>query len=240
MGAGRPRRGGRCTRATSRPRAPQLESSSPRASRPASPPGPRSPCSTPDRSWPTTTTPRRSSTRGLRADLSAWPLYRARLLLNYGRWLRRQRRAADSRAPLRSAREAFDALGARAFAEQARAELRAAGERSQGPETRAWQTSRRRSCRSPSWRRRGAVEPGDRCAPLPLAPHRRLAPLPGLPQAGHHLARPAPDRVWTSAPDSSDDTCKCSRLTHSPCATGTQRCPWTEPRGPADGAPMMR
>jgi DNA-binding CsgD family transcriptional regulator len=75
----------------------------------------------------------------LRTDLSMWPLYRARLLLNYGRWLRRQRRAADSRAPLRSAREAFDALGARAFAEQARTELRAAGERSQGAEPRAWQ-----------------------------------------------------------------------------------------------------
>ncbi len=74
----------------------------------------------------------------LSADLSMWPLYRARLLLNYGFWLRRQRRAADSRAPLRSAREAFDALGARAFAEQARTELRAAGERSHGPETRAW------------------------------------------------------------------------------------------------------
>jgi len=40
---------------------------------------------------------------------------------------------------LRSAREAFDALGARAFAEQARTELRAAGERSQGAEARAWQ-----------------------------------------------------------------------------------------------------
>ncbi|MEZ0448875.1 ATP-binding protein [Cellulomonas sp. ICMP 17802] len=75
----------------------------------------------------------------LHADLSTWPLYRARLLLGYGRWLRRQRRAAESRAPLRSAREAFDALGARAFAEQARAELRAAGERSQGAETHAWQ-----------------------------------------------------------------------------------------------------
>ncbi len=75
----------------------------------------------------------------LRADLSAWPLYRARLLLNFGRWLRRQRRAAESRAPLRASREAFDALGARAFAEQARHELRAAGERSQGAETQAWQ-----------------------------------------------------------------------------------------------------
>ena len=74
----------------------------------------------------------------LRADLSAWPLYRARLLLNYGRWLRRQRRAADSRGPLRAAREAFDALGALAFAGQARRELRAAGERSQGAQSRAW------------------------------------------------------------------------------------------------------
>ena len=75
----------------------------------------------------------------LRADLSMWPLYRARMLLSYGRWLRRQRRAADSRGPLRSAREAFDALGAGSFAEQARTELRAAGERSQRPETHAWQ-----------------------------------------------------------------------------------------------------
>ena len=77
--------------------------------------------------------------KALQAELSTWPLYRARLLLNYGRWLRRRRRAAESRGPLRSAREAFDALGARAFAEQARTELRAAGERSQGAETRAWQ-----------------------------------------------------------------------------------------------------
>lgn len=74
----------------------------------------------------------------LRTDLSRWPLCRARILLSYGRWLRRQRRPADARAPLRSSREAFDALGARAFAEQARTELRAAGERSQEPETQAW------------------------------------------------------------------------------------------------------
>jgi DNA-binding CsgD family transcriptional regulator len=76
--------------------------------------------------------------QALDADLSAWPLYRARLQLCYGRWLRRQRRAADSRVPLRAAREAFDALGARGFAEQARAELRAAGERSREPRMRMW------------------------------------------------------------------------------------------------------
>ena len=130
----------------------------------------------------------------LRADLSGWPLYRARLLLNYGRWLRRQRRAADSRAPLRSAREAFDALGARAFAEQARAELRAAGERSQGPETRAWQNLSPQELQIAQLAADGLSnrEIGDPA--LPLAPHGRLAPVPGVPEARHHLPGPAPTR----------------------------------------------
>ena len=135
----------------------------------------------------------------LRADLSMWPLYRARLLLNYGYWLRRQRRAADSRAPLRSAREAFDALGARAFAEQARTELRAAGERSHGAETRAWQELSPQELHIAPPGGGGAVQPGDRCAPLPLAPHRRLAPLPGLPQARHHVPGPTPSRPGSVA-----------------------------------------
>ncbi len=46
------------------------------------------------------------------ADLTHWPLQRARLLLAYGQWLRRQRRIAESRAPLRDARDAFDAMAA--------------------------------------------------------------------------------------------------------------------------------
>ena len=58
------------------------------------------------------------------------PFHRARVLLAYGAWLRRRRRAADSRAPLRTARDTFDALGARPWAERARQELRASGERS--------------------------------------------------------------------------------------------------------------
>jgi tetratricopeptide (TPR) repeat protein len=33
-------------------------------------------------------------------DLANWPCYRGRMLLWYGRWLRRQRRALDSRSPL--------------------------------------------------------------------------------------------------------------------------------------------
>lgn len=66
----------------------------------------------------------------LSADLSNWPCFRGRLLLNYGRRLRRQRRVADSRAPLRAARENFDALAFGGLAEVARQELRASGESS--------------------------------------------------------------------------------------------------------------
>jgi len=65
----------------------------------------------------------------LAADLSRWRWLRARLELEYGKWLRRQRRVADSRRPLRSALATFDLVGAVSWAEQARAELRAAGER---------------------------------------------------------------------------------------------------------------
>ena len=66
----------------------------------------------------------------LDADLGHWPFHRARLLLAYGAWLRRHRRVAESRAPLRAAREAFDALGVSPWGERARQELRASGETS--------------------------------------------------------------------------------------------------------------
>ncbi len=64
------------------------------------------------------------------AGLAAWPLHRARLQLAYGMWLRRRQQAGNARAPLRAARDTFDALGADAWAGRARGELRAAGERS--------------------------------------------------------------------------------------------------------------
>jgi DNA-binding CsgD family transcriptional regulator len=68
--------------------------------------------------------------QALSAALPRWPFQRARLLLVYGEWLRRRRRVAESRAPLRAARESFDAVGASRWSERARHELRAAGEAS--------------------------------------------------------------------------------------------------------------
>jgi DNA-binding CsgD family transcriptional regulator len=60
---------------------------------------------------------------------------RARTQLLYGRALRRRRRPAMAREHLQEALEVFDALTARGWATQARAELRAAGGVS-GPQTR--------------------------------------------------------------------------------------------------------
>ena len=66
----------------------------------------------------------------LGADLGRWPFQRARIQLAHGQWLRRQRRIAESRTPLRTARDAFDALGCASWGDQARRELRASGESS--------------------------------------------------------------------------------------------------------------
>jgi DNA-binding CsgD family transcriptional regulator len=61
-------------------------------------------------------------------DLVHWPGLRARLQLRYGQWLRRRRRAAHSRRPLRAAKDGLEALDHAELADQARQELRASGE----------------------------------------------------------------------------------------------------------------
>ena len=66
----------------------------------------------------------------LRADLSRWPVYRARLLLQYGIWLRRHRRVTDARPTLRAAIGALETLGVTGWAARAHQELRASGEAS--------------------------------------------------------------------------------------------------------------
>jgi len=68
--------------------------------------------------------------QGLGPAAKNWPFLRGRVLLAYGGWLRRQRRSANARAPLREARDIFDALGASPWSDRARAELRASGESS--------------------------------------------------------------------------------------------------------------
>ena len=74
----------------------------------------------------------------LGADLERWPLPKARLLLAYGIWLRRRRRVAESRDPLRRARDLFDAIGVPWMADQARRELGATGEASSAPRLRSF------------------------------------------------------------------------------------------------------
>lgn len=74
----------------------------------------------------------------LHSDLSAWPFLRARVQLAYGEWLHQQRQDSAARAPLRAAREAFDALGTIPWSDRARQQLRATGENSRArtPEAR--------------------------------------------------------------------------------------------------------
>lgn len=67
-----------------------------------------------------------------------WSFDHARLLLAQGVWLRRQRRVADSRAPLRRARDLFDQIGAAPWSQFARQELRAAGEGSPARAEASW------------------------------------------------------------------------------------------------------
>lgn len=64
----------------------------------------------------------------LKANLTVWPFHRARLLLEYGTWLRRHRKIAQARMPLRAALDSFVALGAAPWAARTRQELRAARE----------------------------------------------------------------------------------------------------------------
>jgi DNA-binding CsgD family transcriptional regulator len=69
---------------------------------------------------------------------AGWPFFAARAKLAFGAWLRRQRRAAESRVPLRQAAETFDALGQMSRAAQARRELRASGETARRRTPESW------------------------------------------------------------------------------------------------------
>ncbi len=62
-----------------------------------------------------------------------WPFERAQLQLDYGEWLRRQRRINDAKPVLGAALETFRRLGAAPWTARAEAELRACGVAAQAP-----------------------------------------------------------------------------------------------------------
>lgn len=72
------------------------------------------------------------------AVMPGLPAYRARTQLAYGTWLRRRRRTAESRSPLRQAADTFGALGSLRLADRARRELRATGETVRQRQPEAW------------------------------------------------------------------------------------------------------
>ncbi len=71
--------------------------------------------------------------------VARWPTYQARLLIEYGSWLRRQRRIRDARERLRTARDQADALAMRPWSERVRSELRALGADSPPRIPEAWE-----------------------------------------------------------------------------------------------------
>ena len=76
--------------------------------------------------------------QALERDLANWPCYRGRMLLWYGRWLRRQRRVTESRTPLHAALDSFQALAFPELAQTARQELRASGDQPGQRPPEAW------------------------------------------------------------------------------------------------------
>jgi ATP/maltotriose-dependent transcriptional regulator MalT len=76
--------------------------------------------------------------QALGRDLVNWPCYRGRMLLWYGRWLRRQRRVTESRSPLHAALDSFQALAFPELAKTARQELRASGDQPDQRSPAAW------------------------------------------------------------------------------------------------------
>ena len=138
----------------------------------------------------------------LRADLTAWPLSRSRTQLAYGEWLRRHRKALESRDHLRAARDMFDALGAIPWGERPPGTARRGGDEPASRPGRRRPARQRTSCRSRNWRPTGLPtgKSGSGCT-CRIAPS-VLAPAPHLPQAGRrvqvgvaHDGRPAPARA---------------------------------------------
>ena len=109
------------------------------------------------------------------------------------RWLRRQRRINDAKPVLAAALETFRRLGAEPWTRRAEAELRACGVTAVAPAAPgalAGLTTQQREIILLTSRGLTNAEIADRLFLSP--PHRRLPPVPVLPQAGHCGPPPAP------------------------------------------------
>lgn len=124
----------------------------------------------------------------LGAGLDRWPLWRGRLLLAYGRWLRRYRHVTNSRTPLREARKVLDAIGASSWGDQARSELRASGERSRRriPEARDELTPQELQIAQLAAEGLSNREIGLKL----FLSHRTISTHLSIPEARNHLTRP--------------------------------------------------
>ena len=111
----------------------------------------------------------------------------ARTRLLHGQRLRRSRRRADAREPLRDALEAFERLGAVPWADRAAEELDATG--ADGGAARCQRPRRAQPARAADRRAgdRGADDAGDRAAAVPQPEDRGVPPAQRVRAARHHL-----------------------------------------------------
>ncbi|WP_455565616.1 hypothetical protein [Microtetraspora malaysiensis] len=116
-----------------------------------------------------------------------WPFDLARIQLTYGAHLRRAKRTGEARRYLADVSQTFHRLGAVPWAERADRELRATGI-SHSITATGLASLTPQQLRSPSSRRRAT--PTRRSPPaVPVPADGIHPPLPGVPQARHHLPR---------------------------------------------------
>ncbi len=125
--------------------------------------------------------------QGLGPAAKKWPFLRARILLAYAGGCGAKRRSADAKAPLREARDIFDALGASPWSERAREELRASGEASRRRTEQVWETLTPQELHVAQLAVEGLSNKEIGGPALSVSPNRRLPPAPVFFENRNHL-----------------------------------------------------
>ena len=134
---------------------------------------------------------------------NTWPFERAQLQLDYGEWLRRQRRINDAKPVLRDALETFRRLGAAPWTKRAESELRACGVTAHAaparPDALAGLTAQQREIVILAGRGLSNAEIADRLflSPRTVASHLYRS-YPKLGIAGRHQLRDLIDQAGTA------------------------------------------